>query len=108
MMYGEAGSLLKYFHLQIVENPSFQYSIELDCEEQITNIFWADAKMLIDYALFGDVVAFDTTFGTNKEHRPLGIFNLLVLTISGRQQFLVQLFYTMKQLNLLNGCPKHF
>ncbi|XP_021729163.1 protein FAR-RED ELONGATED HYPOCOTYL 3-like [Chenopodium quinoa] len=30
--------------------------------------------MLIDYALFGDVVAFDTTFGTNKEHRPLGVF----------------------------------
>ncbi|XP_056692025.1 protein FAR1-RELATED SEQUENCE 5-like [Spinacia oleracea] len=73
-MYGEAGSLLKYFHLQTIENPSFQYSIQLDCEEQITNIFWADAKMLIDYAAFGDVVAFDTTFGTNKEHRPLGVF----------------------------------
>ncbi|XP_056690357.1 protein FAR1-RELATED SEQUENCE 5-like [Spinacia oleracea] len=74
LMYGEAGSLLKYFHLQTIENPSFQYSIQLDCEEQITNIFWADAKMLIDYALFGDVVAFDTKFGTNKEHRPLGVF----------------------------------
>ncbi|KAK9684739.1 hypothetical protein RND81_10G228600 [Saponaria officinalis] len=74
LMYGEAGSLLKYFHLQTVENPSFQYSIQLDSEEQITNIFWADAKMLIDYALFGDVFAFDTTFGTNKENRPLGVF----------------------------------
>ncbi|WCJ21347.1 FAR1-related sequence 7 [Euphorbia peplus] len=73
-MYGEAGSLLKYFHLQTVENPSFQYSIQLDCEEQITNIFSADARMLIDYVAFGDVVAFDTTFGTNKEHRPLGVF----------------------------------
>ncbi|XP_056691911.1 protein FAR1-RELATED SEQUENCE 5-like [Spinacia oleracea] len=73
-MYGEAGSLLKYFHLQTIENPSFQYSIQLDCEEQITNIFWADARMLIDYASFGDVVAFDTTFGTNKEHRSLGVF----------------------------------
>ncbi|KAL8138214.1 hypothetical protein V2J09_004215 [Rumex salicifolius] len=46
---------------------------QLDCEEQMTNVFWVDAKMLIDYALFGGVVAFDTTFGTNKEHRPLGV-----------------------------------
>jgi zinc finger SWIM domain-containing protein 3 len=46
----------------------------LDCEEQITNIFYADAKMCIDYAHFGDVVTFDTTFGTNKEHRPFSVF----------------------------------
>lgn len=26
--------------------------------------FWADAKMIADYAHFGDVVSFDTTFGT--------------------------------------------
>ncbi|XP_048503032.2 protein FAR1-RELATED SEQUENCE 5-like [Beta vulgaris subsp. vulgaris] len=72
--YGEAGILLNYFHLQTIDNPSFQYSIQLDSEEKITNIFRADARMLIDYALFGDVIAFDTTFGTNKENRPLGVF----------------------------------
>jgi 5S rRNA maturation endonuclease (ribonuclease M5) len=37
-------------------------------------VFWADAKMLIDYAHFGDVVTFDTTFGTNKESRSFGVF----------------------------------
>ena len=35
----------------------------MDCEEQIANIFWADAKMIMDYAYFCDVVSFDTTFG---------------------------------------------
>ena len=30
--------------------------------------------MVIDYANFGDVVTFDTTYGTNKELRPLGVF----------------------------------
>ena len=30
--------------------------------------------MLIDYAHFGDVVTFDTTFGTNKEYRPFSAF----------------------------------
>ncbi|XP_044332051.1 protein FAR1-RELATED SEQUENCE 5 [Triticum aestivum] len=72
--FGQAGSMLKYFHEKIADNPSFQYALQLDCEEDITNIFWADAKMILDYAHFGDVVTFDTTFGTNKEYRPFGVF----------------------------------
>lgn len=74
LLYGEAGSLLKYFQDKIVENPSFHYAVQLDCEEQIANIFWADARMIADYAHFGDVITFDTTFGTNKESRPFGMF----------------------------------
>ncbi|XP_015934769.3 protein FAR1-RELATED SEQUENCE 5-like [Arachis duranensis] len=74
LAYGEAGSLLKYFHRQLLDNPSFQYAIQLDNEEKITNIFWADARMVIDYAIFGDVITFDTTYCTNKENRPLGVF----------------------------------
>ncbi|XP_023924319.1 protein FAR-RED IMPAIRED RESPONSE 1-like [Quercus suber] len=31
-------------------------------------------RMIIDNDNFGDVVAFDTTYGTNKELRPLGVF----------------------------------
>jgi len=50
MAYGQAGSMLKYFQDQIAENPSFQYALQMDCEEQIANIFWADAKMVMDYA----------------------------------------------------------
>ena len=30
--------------------------------------------MIIDYANFSDVVTFDTTYGTNKELRQLGVF----------------------------------
>jgi zinc finger SWIM domain-containing protein 3 len=74
MAYGQAESMLMYFQDKIAENPSFQYALQLDEEEQIANIFWVDAKMLIDYAYFGDVVSFDTTFGTNKESRPFGVF----------------------------------
>ncbi|XP_051184174.1 protein FAR1-RELATED SEQUENCE 5 isoform X3 [Lolium perenne] len=74
MAYGQAGSMLKYFQDKIAENPSFQYALQMDCEEQIANIFWVDAKMNMDYAHFGDVVSFDTTFGTNKESRLFGVF----------------------------------
>nr|XP_027122340.1 protein FAR1-RELATED SEQUENCE 5-like [Coffea arabica] len=35
---------------------------------------YGEARMLIDYNFFGDVVTFDTTYKTNKEYRPLGVF----------------------------------
>jgi hypothetical protein len=63
MAYGQAGSMLKYFQDKIVENPSFQYATQLDIEEKIANIFWADVRMIANYAHFGDLVSFDTTFG---------------------------------------------
>ncbi|XP_028069787.1 protein FAR1-RELATED SEQUENCE 5-like [Camellia sinensis] len=72
--YGEAGSVLQYFRKKSLENPSFYYAVQLDCEEQISNIFWADAQMIMDYAQFGDVVTFDTTYKLNNEHRPFGTF----------------------------------
>ncbi|XP_065625239.1 protein FAR1-RELATED SEQUENCE 5-like isoform X2 [Quercus suber] len=74
LIYGQAACLLGYFQEQLTTNPSFQYAVQLDNVEQITNIFWADARMIIDYSNFGDVVTFDTTYGTNKELRPLGVF----------------------------------
>ncbi|XP_028082244.1 protein FAR1-RELATED SEQUENCE 5-like [Camellia sinensis] len=46
----------------------------LDNEEQITNMFWANAQMVMDYAQFGDVVTFDTTYKLNKDHRPFASF----------------------------------
>ena len=30
--------------------------------------------MIVDYAYFGDVIKFDTTFRTNKEYRSFGMF----------------------------------
>jgi hypothetical protein len=74
MKYDEAGSVLHYFQTMVAENPTFYYAVQLDSKEQITNIFWADAKMLIDYAHFEDVMTFDTTFGTNQESRSFSVF----------------------------------
>ena len=74
MAYGQAGSMLVYFQDKITDNPSFQYALQIDREEQIANIFWVDAKMITDYAYFGDVASFNTIFGTNKESRTFGVF----------------------------------
>jgi hypothetical protein len=51
----------------MVENPSFQYATQMDIEENIVNVFWADARMIADYTHFSDVVSFNITFGTNRE-----------------------------------------
>lgn len=74
MKYGEAGSLLKYFQTQLMENPSFYYAVQLDADEKIANVFWADPRMIINYCHFGDVVSFETKFRSNKELRPFASF----------------------------------
>ena len=50
------------------------FATQLDCEELITNIFWADARIIIDYSHFGDVITFDITYSTNRDAGPLGVF----------------------------------
>ncbi|KAF7844005.1 protein FAR1-RELATED SEQUENCE 5-like [Senna tora] len=75
LMYGEAGWLLRYFKKQNLKNPSYYHDYQMDSEEQITNIFWADPKMLLDYSYFGDVVSLDTTYCINNAHRSLAIFS---------------------------------
>lgn len=73
MRNGEPRDILKYFQSKQLKDPSFFHSIQLDAEEQITNVFWADAKMVVDYSDFGDVVCFDTTYKL-KDCRPFAPF----------------------------------
>lgn len=74
MKQGEAESILEYFQSKQLKDPSFFYSVQLDAEDEMTNVFWADAKMPVDYGDFGDVVRFDTTSRLNKEFRPFALF----------------------------------
>ncbi|XP_020235258.1 protein FAR1-RELATED SEQUENCE 5 [Cajanus cajan] len=75
LVHGEAGYLLQYFQRKLVESPPFYHAYQLDVEDQITNVFWADAGMLIDYGYFGDVLSLDSTYCTNSSHRPLAVFS---------------------------------
>ncbi|XP_026399627.1 protein FAR1-RELATED SEQUENCE 9-like [Papaver somniferum] len=72
--YGETGGVLEYLQKMQVNDPNFYSAIQVDEDDLITNIFWADARMMLDYDLFGDVVCFDTTFRKNKEGRPFAMF----------------------------------
>ncbi|PIA64854.1 hypothetical protein AQUCO_00100371v1 [Aquilegia coerulea] len=63
---GDAQTLYDYFMRAQVSNPRFFYAMELDEQQRMRNVFWADTKARVDYAHFGDVVTFDTTCLTNK------------------------------------------
>lgn len=70
MSKGEAGRLLGYFQRQHFENPTFFYAIQLDVDDKVSNLFWADDNMVVDYDHFGDVICLDTTCRTNRALRP--------------------------------------
>ncbi|KAL7263809.1 hypothetical protein ACSBR1_001879 [Camellia fascicularis] len=73
LQYGEeVWAILWHFENLSLENPSFYYAVQLDVEEKISNMFWADTQMIIDYSHFGDVLSFDMTYRTNKEYQPVG------------------------------------
>ncbi|KAL5864407.1 hypothetical protein ACOSQ3_001921 [Xanthoceras sorbifolium] len=74
MREGEVERIQHYLQSKQLKNPSFIYAMQLDAEDQISNIFWADAKMVVDYSDFGDVVCYDTTYKFMKDGRPFSPF----------------------------------
>jgi len=75
LVLGEVGYLLQYFQKMSIENPSFYHAYQMNVEDQITNVCWADARILIDYGYFGDAVSLDSTYCTNTSHRPLAVLS---------------------------------
>ncbi|KAL2896856.1 Protein FAR-RED ELONGATED HYPOCOTYL 3 [Bienertia sinuspersici] len=45
---------------------SFFFKYEVDDKQRLIRIFWADVIGRKNYASFGDVVSFDTTFSMNE------------------------------------------
>ncbi|KAJ4765730.1 Protein FAR1-RELATED SEQUENCE 5 [Rhynchospora pubera] len=74
MKYGSAIAMMKYFEKHALEDPSFKHFEDTTEEGEIANVIWTHAKMIVAYARFGDVVEFDTLFGTNNEKWAFGIF----------------------------------
>lgn len=71
---GVAQSLLEYFKKMQAENPAFFYAIQLDRNNCVANVFWADAKARMAYSYFGDSVVFDMTCKKNKRVVPFAAF----------------------------------
>ncbi|XP_061344026.1 protein FAR1-RELATED SEQUENCE 3-like [Gastrolobium bilobum] len=70
----DAQNLLNYFKQMQAENPGFYYAIQLDDENRMTNVFWADARSRSAYNYFGDAVIFDTMYRPNQYQVPFAPF----------------------------------
>ncbi|KAJ1293364.1 hypothetical protein BS78_01G062100 [Paspalum vaginatum] len=74
MQVGDSQAICEYLRRMKGENPSFFYAIQVDEDDQFTNIFWTDVKSIMDYNYFGDVVCVDTRYCTSDYGRPLLLF----------------------------------
>jgi len=71
---GDGCAVMDYIQKMQLENPSYFYSIQLDDDNQINNIFLGDSRPIVDYGHSGDVLCFDTTYLTNSYGRPFAPF----------------------------------
>ncbi|XP_022895256.1 protein FAR-RED IMPAIRED RESPONSE 1-like [Olea europaea var. sylvestris] len=62
---GDAGAIQAYFANMQARCSGFYFSMDLDDESRLKNVFWADNRCRLAYKEFDDVVAFDTTYLTN-------------------------------------------
>ncbi|KAJ6831234.1 protein FAR1-RELATED SEQUENCE 5-like [Iris pallida] len=70
----DAQSFLEYLKKTEEENPAFFYAVQIENNNCMTNIFWADAKARMAYNYFGDAVTFDMKYKSNKEFMPIVTF----------------------------------
>ncbi|KAF8398087.1 hypothetical protein HHK36_017013 [Tetracentron sinense] len=70
----DAQNLLDYFKRMQAENPGFYYAIQLDDDNRMTNVFWADGRSRTAYSHFGDAVTFDTMYRPNQYRVPFAPF----------------------------------
>ncbi|CAA7400406.1 unnamed protein product [Spirodela intermedia] len=112
---GVAQSLLEYFKRMQVDNPAFFYAIQVDRNNCVANVFWADARARMAYSYFGDAVTLDMSCKKNKRilpfasftgvnhHRQLIVFGSAFMTDESEASF-TWLFETW--ISLMSGrCP---
>ncbi|XVF31790.1 hypothetical protein REPUB_Repub17cG0022700 [Reevesia pubescens] len=68
---GDANVVIAYFQVKQDSDIGIYMKYNTDDENRLHNLFWADATSRSNYACFGDVVAFDTTYKKNAYDRPL-------------------------------------
>ncbi|KAF5448572.1 hypothetical protein F2P56_029092 [Juglans regia] len=71
---GGAQALFEYFRRMQNKNDDFFSLMELDDDDRLKSVFWADARSRGAYNYFGDVVTFDTTYLTNRYGMPFATF----------------------------------
>ncbi|XP_020586089.1 protein FAR1-RELATED SEQUENCE 5-like [Phalaenopsis equestris] len=72
--FEESQFLLETLKKMQAENPAFFYAFQVDKNNCLINVFWADAKAKMAYYCFGDAVTVDTSHKENKNVMPFVMF----------------------------------
>jgi hypothetical protein len=56
------------------KDPGFVVAMDLDDKKRVRSLLFSHGSSRKDYASFGDVVTFDTTYRTNLYNFPFGLF----------------------------------
>ncbi|KAF1885732.1 hypothetical protein Lal_00002631 [Lupinus albus] len=72
---GDAETALQYLKEQSKSDCAMYWRHSVDEECKLQQLFWADGCSIFDYSIFGDVLAFDATYGRNKYKFPVVIFS---------------------------------
>nr|XP_043625945.1 protein FAR1-RELATED SEQUENCE 5-like [Erigeron canadensis] len=71
---GDAEAIQSYFTKVQSSYCDIFYTWDLDDENRLKSLFWADARCRATYEEFGDVITFDTTYPTNEYEMPMAPF----------------------------------
>ncbi|CAA2984305.1 Hypothetical predicted protein [Olea europaea subsp. europaea] len=63
---GDAAAIQSYFSRMQASCFGFYFSMDLEDESRLKNLFWVDKRCRQAYKELGDVVSFDTTYLNNK------------------------------------------
>ncbi|KAF1864606.1 hypothetical protein Lal_00039236 [Lupinus albus] len=72
---GDAEAALQYLKEQSKSDSAMYWRHSVDEEGKLQQLFWADGCSIFDYSIFGDVLAFDGTYGRNKYKFSVVIFS---------------------------------
>ncbi|GAU19941.1 hypothetical protein TSUD_95450 [Trifolium subterraneum] len=70
----DARNAINYLRGLDSNDPMMFVRYTADSTDRLQHLFWCDGRSHLDYQVFGDVVAFDATYGKNKYHCPLVVF----------------------------------
>ncbi|KAK6267500.1 hypothetical protein QUC31_011660 [Theobroma cacao] len=71
---GDVQATLLYFGVKKEIDNGFYMKHTTYDDNKLKNLFWADSISRLDYACFGDVLAYDTTYKKNTFNLPLLVF----------------------------------
>ncbi|XP_019195028.1 PREDICTED: protein FAR1-RELATED SEQUENCE 5-like [Ipomoea nil] len=68
MKWGDVQMVISNYLEQKTDCADMYFEYEVNANDQLSRVFWADGMARKNYGAFGDVVSFDATYKTNRYH----------------------------------------